>query len=276
MQARCHYEEVWAVHMRRVGMVLLTIVLVAMSGGRSSGDPGNLFREGAMCGFWNAIGGTPSPSDITSHAARYDIVVLNAWETDAMRQLRQLNPNVHVLVYKDLASTRSYPGAIVNGADAALLPTGVGLVETDREHPEWFALDNNGRRIEWSKAYGDHWQMAVWDPAYQRQWASNVTAEVVRAGWDGVLADNDMVHLGFYSDQLLEGTDTREESDQKLRDGLDRMIDVAGNSLAAAGKMLVPNISGRQQFPDRWASHIRFGGGMDEATSQIESDKLCH
>jgi Hypothetical glycosyl hydrolase family 15 len=119
--------------------------------------------------------------------------------------------------------------------------------------------------------------MAVWDPAYQQQWASDVTAEVVREGWEGVFADNDLTTLGFYSDQLLQGTHTQEESDQKLRDGLDRLIDVAGSSLSAVGKVLVPNIgfSARQSFPERWASHTRFGGGMDEPTSQIESDSLC-
>jgi hypothetical protein len=253
----------------RVRVVLLVSMLMIASCARSDADPD-------VCRFWNAIGNSAkSPTDIATAAARYTVVVLNAWETDAMRQLRKLDPNIHVLVYKDLASTRNYAGAVDHGVDAQFLPSGVGYATADREHPEWFALDTEGRRIEWSKAYPNHWQMAVWDPAYQQQWASDVTAEVVREGWDGVLADNDMAHLGFYSDQLLQGTHTREESDQKLRDGLDRLIDVAGSSLAAVGRVLVPNISERQSFPGRWASHTRFGGGLDEQAAQIESDSLC-
>jgi hypothetical protein len=259
----------------RVGVVLAMIALVVISSARSYGKPDVPLADGTMCTFWYAIGSEPTSQEITSAASRYKIVVLNAWELDAMHQLRELNPAIHILVYKDLASTRSYPGALDNGVDATLLPTGVGYAATNRAHPDWFAVDNEGKRIEWSKAYRDHWQMAVWDPAYQQQWVSNVTAEVIRDGWDGVLADNDMAYLRFYSDQLVEGTHTRAESDQKIRNGLDRMIDLAGNSLAAAGKFLVPNISERKSFPERWDSASRFGGGMDEPSMQIESDALC-
>jgi len=255
---------------------LLVSVLMLMLCATAQAVPGGPVPKSPSCSVWYAIGGSPSSASIEAAAGRHDVAVLNAWETSAMEQLRRLNPGIRVLVYKDLASTRDYPGAVDHGVDAAFLPSGVGYAATDRAHPEWFALDNGGRRIEWSKSYPHHWLMAVWNTAYQQQWAANVAAEVVREGWDGVLADNDMATLGWYSNKLIQGTHTQEESDQRLRDGLDRLVDVAGSSLVGAGKAFVPNISERGLSPQRWANHARFGGGMDEhPTPRIESDSLC-
>ncbi|WP_051581342.1 putative glycoside hydrolase [Pseudonocardia acaciae] len=213
--------------------------------------------------FWYGIGAAPAPADVTAAAAEGGVVVLNAWETATLRRLRRLNPSLVVLVYKDLSSTRGYPGAVRDGADAPTLPAGVGYVAATRSHPEWFALDNQGRRIEWN-GYPGHWQMAVWDPGYQAAWVDAVTAEVVREGWDGVLADNDLARLRTYSPAVLAGMRTAARGDQLLRDGLDALVTRAGQALTAAGKLLVPNVGEARLFPGRWREHARFGGAMEE------------
>ena len=217
----------------------------------------------APCAWWYGIGEPPSAADLEVAAKRYAVVVLNAPETAAMRRLHQLNPKIKVLVYKDLSSTRNYRGAVDNGVDAPYLPSGIGYVAAQHDHPGWFALDTANRRIEW-QGYSKHWQMTVWDPTYQQAWADAVTAEVMREGWDGVLADNDFNSLSHYSSALLAGTTSSARTDRKLRDGLDALLAVAGDSLQNAGKMLVPNVSETHLTPGRWTAHSRYSGAMEE------------
>lgn len=217
----------------------------------------------APCAWWYGIGERPTSTELAVAAKRYDVVVLNATETSAMRKLHRLNPKIKVLVYKDLSSTRNYRGAVYGDTDATWLPSGIGYNAAQREHPEWFALDSAGKRIEW-QGYPKHWQMTVWDLAYQQAWATAVTNEVTKEGWDGVLADNDFNTLSHYSPALLAGTTTAEQTDRKLRDGLDAFLSVAGTALQNRGKMFVPNVSETQLIPGRWTGHSRFDGAMEE------------
>jgi hypothetical protein len=213
--------------------------------------------------WWYGIGRTPTTANLTFAAQRYDVVVLNAWETASLRRLRALNPRLKVLVYKDLSSTRNYPGAVNGNTDAPLLPTGIGYWTAQRGHSGWFAVDTHNERIEWND-YPKHWQMAVWSPSYQRAWADAVTAEVVRNGWDGVLADNDMQTLRWYSSAVISGTGNAAGTDQLIRDGLDALVTVVGAALAEQGKLLIPNVSETRMRPGRLTAHSRRGGAMEE------------
>lgn len=217
----------------------------------------------APCAWWYGIGRPPTAQEVEQAARRYEVIVLNADQGAAMRRLHQLNPQVKVLVYKDLSSTRNYPGAVDGGQDAVFLPSGIGYVDAQEHHPEWFALDVQGRRIEW-QGYPKHWQMAVWNPDYQQAWTDAVVAEVSREGWDGVLADNDFNSLSHYSSAVLAGTANVTETDRKLRDGLDGFLGKAGDALTNAQKLLVPNVSETHLVPGRWTAHSRFGGAMEE------------
>ncbi|MGW5743412.1 putative glycoside hydrolase family 15 protein [Amycolatopsis sp. NPDC003861] len=217
----------------------------------------------APCAWWYGIGQPPTAQEIELAAKRYQVVVLNADQGAAMRRLHQLNPRVKVLVYKDLSSTRNYAGAVDSGQDAVFLPSGIGYVAAQEHHPEWFAQDVNGRRIEW-QGYPKHWQMTVWNPDYQQAWTDAVVAEVKREGWDGVLADNDFNSLSHYSSAVLAGTANVTETDRKLRDGLDAFLAKAGDALTNADKLLVPNVSETHLVPGRWTAHSRFGGAMEE------------
>lgn len=244
-------------------LVAAALVLLTSCSGPPSAD----------CSWWYAIGDTPTASELDD-AARYGVVVLNAWETDALARLRETAPSTAVLVYKDLSSTRDYPGAVgPDGRDADRLPTGVGYARADREHPEWFAQGLDGGRIEWGP-YPGHWQMAVWDPGYRQAWADAVTAEVVAQGWDGVLADNDFASLSFYSDAVVAGTADRAATDRLVRDGLDALVTTAGEALGSQGAVLVPNVSEARLHPGRWVEHSRFGGAMEESFAFREGDRL--
>jgi hypothetical protein len=131
--------------------------------------------------------------------ARYDYVVLQAWEYARIPALKAANPNIKVLVYKNLPSTSS--NATTNGIDNALLPAGVGYASANANHPDWFLLDTNGQRIQWSD-YPGNWQMDPGSAGYQNQWLANVRGELQRNGWDGVMLDdtttgeNELWHIG--------------------------------------------------------------------------------
>jgi len=215
-------------------------------------------------GLWNAIGRTPSAAELDAAPALYGVVVLNPWETAALRRLKQLDPSIVVLAYKDLSSSRSYDSS-------AVTPAGVGWTQATA-NPSWFATDTGGGRIEWS-GYPGHWQMAVWDPGYQAAWAANVSAEVGSAGWDGVMADNDLSTLHWYSGRTLAGTSSPTETDAKLRAGLQVLVDKAGAALKARGKILVPNVSDSRLYPGRWAAHSRWGGAMEENFAHFGTDE---
>ncbi|QFZ24199.1 hypothetical protein EKG83_12780 [Saccharothrix syringae] len=220
-------------------------------------------RALAPCAWWYGIGEPPTQVELKFAAQHYDVVVLNATETSALRRLKRLNPDVKVLVYKDFSSVRNYPGAVIGDSDAPFLPSGIGYFAAQRDHPHWFAVDSADQRIEW-KSYPKHWQMTVWDQDYQKAWTEAVTAEVVREGWDGVLADNDFSTLSHYSTAVIKGAEDAAESDRIIREGLDAFLGTAGDSLQKAGKMLVPNVSESHLTPGRWAAHSRYHGAMEE------------
>lgn len=217
--------------------------------------------------LWMKLDGTPTSTEATYAAAHYRVVVLNPWETTTLHRIKAANPSVTVLAYKCLSSTRSYAGAVDNGQDAAILPTGVGYVEAGA-HPDWFALSTTGARVQWGP-YPGHWQMAVWNPGYQQRWASNVTNEIVANGWDGVMADNALTTLKWYSSATLAGAPT----DTALRAGERALIATAGAALRAQGKVLVPNIGESRLYPGLWADWTSLaGGGQEESFAHMDND----
>lgn len=212
-------------------------------------------RSWGRRGFWYAIGRTPTNAELDAAPDLYGVVVLNLWEGAALKRLKQLDPSIVVLAYQDLSSARSY--------DSGPTPPGGITWAQATTNPKWLATDTSGRRIEWS-GYPEHWQTTVWDPAYQRAWTANVTQRIVAAGFDGVLADNAVSTLKWYSDQLLAGTSSSAETDTKLRSGIQALVELAGPALRAEGKLLVPNVSDARLYPGRWAALARWGGAMEE------------
>lgn len=212
--------------------------------------------------LWMSYGRSPSLTEVAQVANKYDVFVLNAWDTAQLREIKRVNPKAIVLVYKCLSSTRNYSGAVDNGVDAAKLPSGVGYAQASAQ-PSWFALNTAGRRIEWD-TYAKHWQMAVWNADYQRAWVKSVTDEVVAEGWDGVMADNDYYTLKHYSSDLVAGTSTANETDAKIRGGLDQLVEMSGKELNKHGKIFIPNLSDGRLDLARWQKRAATGGIMEE------------
>lgn len=204
---------------------------------------------------WIRYGGTPIRDEELDFAvAHYRAAILQPWETLAASRLKAARPDMTLLAYKCLSSTRSYE-------TGSIRTSGLGHDEAERLGEDLFAHRHpsvGGGRIEW-RGYPGHWQMAVWEPEYRRRWCENVVAEIAAGPFDGVMADND-VFDDYYGIVPLEGDRTIQE----LRDHLDTLVTEAGTALRAVDKVLIPNIAESRRSPGRWDRHARFGGGFEE------------
>jgi hypothetical protein len=238
------------------GAVLVAAVaaVAAVTAVRATGEGDDAPRLPVL---WLQTSGTPSSADLDAAVGRVTVVVLNAWEDDAAAELQRRDPDLVVLAYLCLSSTRSYEGAVVDGRDADV-PAGVGYVQA-QAHPEWFATDTVGRRVEWS-TYRQHWQMAVWDPAYRDRWTRGAVERLAGSPFDGVLADNALSTLRYYTDVELAGG--RDDAD--VRAGVRALVAQAGRALRAEGKLLVPNVSDGRLGDGWWEGLTRWGGGFEE------------
>ncbi|ACL40874.1 conserved hypothetical protein [Pseudarthrobacter chlorophenolicus A6] len=203
-------------------------------------------------GAWIRYGDPITPDQLAFAAEHYRAAILQPWETDAAAELKRLRPDMTVLCYKCLSSTRDYePGPVYS--------SGVSHQEAEDQGGDWFATRLDGSRIQWN-GYGGHWQMNVRDAGYRERWVRNVTAELADSPFDGVMADNDV-----FEDYYQLNLPIREAASMaELRDGLDLLVHAAGRSLNGVGKILVPNIAESRRRPGRWASHAAYGGGFEE------------
>jgi hypothetical protein len=209
--------------------------------------------KGRHVGAWIRYGGPVTPEQVRFAIEHYQSAILQPWELDVLASLKRARPDMVVLMYKCLSSTRSYePGPIYS--------SGLGHREATDLGEHLFAHRADGRtRIEWRR-YPGHWQMAVWCDEYRSRWVANVTAELTASEWDGVMADNDVFDDYYGLEPPIEGGRGLPE----LRLALDRMVGQAGRAVNAVGKILVPNIAESRREPGRWRRHAAYGGGFDE------------
>jgi len=214
-------------------------------------EAGGMTRQHAA---WLRYGKRPvGPDEVEKAAALYRIAVLQPWELAALQALKALRPDMIVLCYKCLSSTRSTEQSKVTTA------SGVSFSEAEEVGETWFAhRPGTGKRVEWS-GYPGHWQMAVWNKAYRHRWVDNVTEEAMTRPWDGVFADNDVFDDYYDLEPMAEVSGIHE-----VRAALDLLVREAGERLNAIGKLLVPNIAEARREPGRWGRHARYGGGFEE------------
>ncbi|HUQ62054.1 putative glycoside hydrolase [Lentzea sp.] len=220
--------------------------------------------------FWLHLNSTPvSDATIAQEARRRAHVVLNAWEGDLLRKLKDANPAVKVYVYKDLSSTRSY--ACKKGKDDDHLPTGLGYCEVRAKNPEWFLRDKRGEELLYS-GYEGHWQMDVGHPEYRKAWVKRVVANVKAAGFDGVFLDNAL----FTCDAYHRGVCPAKYPDDKVfQEAYEGMLAEIKRAFFAAGLLSVANLANARLQPGGWEAYIaHVDGGFDEWWLAFSSDKL--
>ena len=203
-------------------------------------------------GAWIRYGDPIPPDQVEFAIEHYASAILQPWETAVAAQLKAARPDMPVLAYKCLSSTRSYePGP--------RFTSGLSWPEAQGLGEHLFAHRCDGSRIEWV-GYSGHWQMAVWEKEYRERWTANVVTELRDSIFDGVMADNDVFDDYYGLNFPLAGCcDVA-----GLRAALDDLVTSAGRALNAVGKMLVPNIAESRREPGRWQRHAAFGGGYEE------------
>jgi hypothetical protein len=203
-------------------------------------------------GAWVRYGDPLTRDQLEFAAAHYRVAILQPWEVDAAAYLKRESPDMTVLCYKCLSSTRDYePGPVYT--------SGLSFAEAESMGEAVFAHRPDGSRIEW-RGYPGHWQMAVWNADYRRRWVANVVAELAGSPWDGVMADNDVFDDYYGLTPPLDGGYGLPE----IRRALDALVTEAGPALNAVGKILVPNIAESRRDPGKWERHSAYGGGFEE------------
>jgi hypothetical protein len=238
--------------------VATAAALLAPAGTASTGEDAG--GGGRVKSFWLHMSDTPVTDEmLATEARRRSYVVLNAWQGDLLGKLKAANPAVQVFVYKDLSSTRSY--ACRAGVDDADLPAGVGFCAAERDHPEWFLLDQGGNRMEYD-GYPGHWQMDVGNPAYQDAWAANVIKSSVATGFDGVWMDNALFPCDAYHPGVCPA---KYPTDSALQDAYVSMLANTRDEFVSAGLKTVANLSNARLHGDAWNTYTEYlDGGFDE------------
>lgn len=163
-------------------------------------------------------------------AGNYQYVVLHSDRAALIPALKAANPQLKVLVYKDMAAAVSWAGT-------TRLPTGVSMAEA-AANPEWFLTDTSGRRIEWCDYAGD-WQMDVGSRSYQERWAANVAADVRANGWDGVFVDDANASQSWH---LCGRTIAKYPTDAAYAAATRSFLAGVGPRLTSQGMLVIPNI----------------------------------
>jgi Hypothetical glycosyl hydrolase family 15 len=203
--------------------------------------------------------------------SRYDYVILHAWEHGRIAALKAANPNLKAIVYKDMSFTVSY--AAHDGVDNELLPAGVGYHDADTNHPEWFLLDTQGRRVE-SAYFPGLWLMDVGNAAYQQAWLENVARELRARGWDGVMLDD----TNYSADWHLAGRKLARYTDAGYRAATRSFLARVGPPLMGEEFLVLPNVyTAWPSGHDVWRDWLQFtSGAVQEYWTKWGDDRSMH
>jgi Hypothetical glycosyl hydrolase family 15 len=172
--------------MRGISVVLCSSLTCLALAGAAQGD------EPVAGHLGLAIASNAQFTNYTSSGQRLEYVVLQDWQANRMRALKAANPNLKVLVYKNLLASQAQ-------IESGFSSTGVTYEEANSAHPSWFLQNTAGQRFTLQN-YSYQWAMDIGDPGYQQRWAENVVADVKAQGWDGVFIDNVDPTIKYYAD----------------------------------------------------------------------------
>ena len=234
--------------MRTIAMGLgVTLTALAMLSSTASAAPP------AVGHFRYAIDTAAGTADYSRTPARNDVVILQSYQVPLMQRLKAANPNLKVLIYKDLSG-------MVERDQWGGVSTGVATQDA-ATHPEWFLLNTGGQRFTF-RFYNWIWAADVGNPAYQQKWADNVLAEMGDKGWDGVFMDDTNPSMEYHYDVARVA---KYPTDATYQGATGSALRAIGVRFSSAGKLVVPNFGFWKDYPavvDGWLDHV--DGGMNE------------
>jgi hypothetical protein len=202
-----------------------------------------------------AIDNYPDFSNLGRTAQRHEYVILHPKRVNEVAQIKAANPNVKVLMYKDLSASINYPSN-------AQLTTGVSYAEANSEHPEWFLLNTSGQRFTF-RNYSSLWAMDVGSPSYQKRWGDNVLSSLNQlAGFDGVFIDDTNPTMkGHYDVSRV----AKYPSDPAYQQATESALASITPRIHAAGYDVVSNIGHWGEYPEVGQSWLKYlDGAMEE------------
>lgn len=235
-------------------LVVVTALLVVFAPlarpvGDASADPDSVGPEPRSPSA-GTLALDPGDWDAQPDAFRGDWVVMQPWEYDQIPALKEQNPDIRVLMYKDVTATVS--DLCVTGPtgecdqDQEILPAGVGYWSAMRDHPEWFLRTAEGDTLEWSDYPGLH-PMDIANPDYQQAWADSVVGELQAHDWDGVMMDDVLTRLSH--PVFDDAVSTQVPDDDAMYAATDSFLSRVGPQITGAGYLAVPNVT---VYEDNW------------------------
>jgi hypothetical protein len=199
-----------------------------------------------------ALDTAASTANYSQTAAHQSFVILQAWETKRMQELKAQNPSLKVLVYKNIGFAAEQKTTSSS--------TGVSTQEAEA-NPQWFLTNLSGERIS-SNGYKWLWAMDVGDPAYQRRWAENVIAEIKAQGWDGVFIDDPNPTMKYAYDPTQVA---KYPSDAAYSAAMESALAYIGPQVQSSGKLAIANFATWVEYTstcDSWLKYL--SGALDE------------
>lgn len=242
--------------LRRLGAVLALAVLFTLNGAAAS-------TAAPSTGLLKISG--PFPASVKPGEFQY--MILHSDRAALIPALKAANPQLKVLVYKDMAAALSWAGS-------THVPAGVSMAEAEA-HPEWFLRDTKGKRIEWCDYAGD-WQMDVGSGSYQDRWAANVAADMLANGWDGVFVDDTNASQSWH---LCGRTIAKYPTDAAYAAATRSFLTNVAPALTSQSFLVIPNIylPYSSSALATWVDWISFtSGGMQEFWSKWGTGKSGH
>jgi hypothetical protein len=191
-------------------------------------------------------------ADWSQAPSRQSYVVLQAWETKRMQELKAKNSGVKVLVYKNFSFA----------AEKKTTATSTGVSKQEAEaSPEWFLKNTAGESIS-SDGYKWLWAMDVGNPTYQQRWADNVIAEVQAQGWDGVFLDDVNPTMKYSTDETQVA---KYPNDAAYSAATESALAYIGPRIQAGGKLAIANFATWVEYPttqNNWLQYVN--GALDE------------
>lgn len=238
---------------RSISALTVAALALAGAGASASAKPATTGAVGFAHIAIDSAASFPSP---TSTAGRHQFVILQAWKQDVARQLKASNPNLKVLVYKNM----SFVACDAHAAQQ-YLPQGVRCGDVLATNPEWLLRDAAGARLT-SGGYPWLSLADVGSRSYQDAWAANVIAEAKAEGWDGVFLDDVNSTLKYH---LEPSRVAKYPSEAAWAAATRSMIATVGPRLRRAGFLAIANICCTREHLGVWKDWLRFlSGGMDE------------
>jgi hypothetical protein len=180
---------------------------------------------GTLALNWGDIESTPG-------AWKGNYAVLQTWDSARIAELKQKNPGIKILMYKDVAAVRK------DSAESGEYSTGLSYREAAENG--WLLEDGSGQILEWSDWAGLY-PTDVGSAGYQARWGRNVLDELRAHDWDGVMMDDVLTTLSHSTVQ--DRTATKIPSNSAMYAATGSFLSEVGRRIKRAGFLAVPNLT---------------------------------